>query len=99
MYHNDLLLNITEPYLQHLPTGLIGVALVVSALVKAWAVIVDNARWRYIGVIILGSSWGALALLSFTYHLGSGYPDSSWINHGFAVIMAIIISYKGVFHN
>lgn len=97
VYYNDFLFSRTEPYLQHYPSGWIGGVLIAAALLEGYAVIYDKNKLRYIGVVALAATWGTLTLLAFTYHMGTGYPDNSFISYGFAVIMAIFVAYEGVY--
>lgn len=97
IWHSTILFNFTEPYLKHLPTDMLGILLVCSASLLMIGVLIDKKRWRYFGIISLGGSWGALTFLAFTYHLGSGYPHSNFISYGFALLLTLIVAYKGVY--
>lgn len=94
-YHNDFLITRTEPYLQQLPISWMGVLLMLGAILEGVAVWKDWDKTKYGGVILLSICWGALTFLSLTYHVGTGYPDISYIHHFYAVAQCMYVANQG----
>jgi uncharacterized membrane protein AbrB (regulator of aidB expression) len=73
------LLTHSEPYMQNLPEEFIGWFLVIAGITKIIGVFTEYKVLKRFGIIMLGGMWSGLALVSFTYSFGTGFPHPSWM--------------------
>ncbi|MFL2116263.1 hypothetical protein ACEN4P_01375 [Marinilactibacillus psychrotolerans] len=94
---NDFyLLGRIEPYLQHIvPIPIIGYCLIVTGMLKFFGIITNNTLARKIGIWSLTGMWSGLFALALTFSFGTGYPHATYLFNGLALVICLMVSFKG----
>lgn len=93
----DYMINRLEPYFRQVPTNLLAIALLLSAvalLIGMWGDYCLLRRWstRCLSFVL-----GGFLTLSMAYHFGTGFPDMSWIHYVALVVMSFMVGLKQIY--